>query len=66
MLLPLHLSGETDGHDELFKMTLRSLSKFYVDIRIRLEGGKITPLPQARVALKRMARRERAKKRKKR
>ncbi len=47
-------------------MTLSSLSKFYVDIRTRLEGGKIMPLTQARITLKRMARRKRAKKRKKR
>ena len=42
--------GETQGRDDLFKLTLRSLSRFYVDIRIRLEGGKITPLTRARVA----------------
>ena len=46
--------GETQGRDDLFKLTLRSLSRFYVDIRIRLEGGKITPLTRARVAWKRM------------
>ena len=33
--------GATDGRDELFKLMLRSLSRFYVDFRIRLEGGKI-------------------------
>ena len=46
--------GDTDGQDDLFKLTLKSLSKFYVELRIRLEGGKITPLTRARVALKRM------------
>ncbi len=46
--------GETQGRDELFKLTLRSLSRFYVDIRIRMEGGKVTPLTRARVALKRI------------
>jgi hypothetical protein len=46
--------GKTEGSDDLFKLTLRSLSKFYIDIRIRLEGGKITPLTRARVALKRI------------
>jgi len=46
--------GETKGRDELFKLTLKSLSKFYVDIRIRFEGGKVTPLTRARVALKRV------------
>ena len=45
--------GETDGRNELFKLTLRALSKFYVDIRVRLEGGKITFLTRARVAVKR-------------
>ncbi|MFW6147195.1 MAG: hypothetical protein ACOC6B_02260 [Thermodesulfobacteriota bacterium] len=49
--------GKTEGRDELFRLTLTSLSKFYADIRIRLEGGKITPLTQARVAFKRMIRR---------
>ena len=51
--------GKTEGRDELFKAMLRSLSKFYVQIRIPLEGGKITPLTRARVALKRIFRRKR-------
>lgn len=46
--------GQTDGRDELFKLTLKSLSKFYVDIRIRFEGGEISSLTRARMALKRM------------
>jgi len=46
--------NDTDGQDDLFKLTLKSLSKFHVELRIRLEGGKITPLTRARVALKRM------------
>ena len=45
--------GDTEGRDDLFKLTLRSLSKFYVELRVRLEGGRITPLTRARVALKR-------------
>ena len=49
--------GNTDGQDDLFKHILKSLSKFYVQLRIRLEGGKITPLTRARVALKRMLQR---------
>ena len=49
--------GETDGRDELFKSTLKSLSKFYIELRVRLEGGKITPLTRARVAVKRLFRR---------
>jgi hypothetical protein len=42
--------GDTEGQDDLFKLTLRSLSRFYVELRVRLEGGKITPLTRARVA----------------
>ena len=49
--------GNTDGQDDLFKQILKSLSKFYVELRIRLEGGKITPLKRVRVALKRMLQR---------
>jgi len=46
--------GDTAGRDELFKLTLRSLSMFYVELRVRLEGGRITPLTRVRVALKRV------------
>jgi hypothetical protein len=49
--------GNTDGQDDLFKQILKSLSKFYVELRIRLEGGKITSLTRARVMLKRMLQR---------
>ena len=49
--------GNTEGQDELFKLMLRSLSRFYVELRVRLEGGRITPLTRARVALKRILRR---------
>jgi hypothetical protein len=49
--------GNTDGQDDLFKQIFKSLSKFYVEVRIRLEGGKITPLTRARVKLKRMLQR---------
>ena len=49
--------GDTDGRDDLFKLTLRSLSRFYVEVRVRFEGGRITPLTRARVALKRILRR---------
>lgn len=49
--------GDTEGRDDLFKLTLKSLSLFYVELRVRLEGGRITPLTRARVALKRMLRR---------
>jgi hypothetical protein len=51
--------GDTNGHDELFKLTLNSLSKFYVDIRVRLEGNKITPLTRARAAVRRIVQRKR-------
>jgi hypothetical protein len=46
--------GKTGGQDELFKQILKSLAKFYVEIRIRLEGGKITPFTRARAAVRRM------------
>jgi hypothetical protein len=49
--------GDTEGQDDLFKLTLRSLSMFYVELRVRLEGGKITPLTRMRVVLKQMFRR---------
>ena len=49
--------GNTDGQDDLFKQILKSLSKFYVELRIRVEGGKIPPLMRARVVLKRMLQR---------
>jgi hypothetical protein len=72
MLVPVHAvaigchhhvcRGETEGRDDLFKLTLKSLSKFYVDIRVRMEGGNITPLKRARVALKRLVRRKHKKK----
>jgi len=46
--------GDTEGRDDLFKFTLKSLSRFYVELRVRLEGGRITPITRARVALKRI------------
>jgi len=46
--------GKTEGRDELFKLTLRSLSRFSVAFRIQLEGGKITFLTRVRMALRRM------------
>ncbi len=49
--------GNTEGRDDLFKLTLRSLSRLYVQIRVRLEGGRITPLTRIRVILKRVLRR---------
>ena len=49
--------GDTEGQDDLFKLTLRSLSMFHVELRVRLEGGRITPLTRMRVALKQIVRR---------
>jgi hypothetical protein len=51
--------GNPEGRDALFKLTLRSLSRFYVELRVQFEGGRITLLTRARVALKRMLRRMR-------
>lgn len=49
--------GETAGRDELFKVTLKSLSQFYVELRARFEGGPITPLRRAKAAVRRVFRR---------
>ena len=54
--------GETTGRDDLFKLTLRSLSGFYVAVRVRIEGGKATPLTRARQSLKRIIRGKRKRK----
>jgi hypothetical protein len=55
--------GETDGKDDLFKLILKSFSRFYLEFRIKIEGGKITPLSRARVALKGAVHRMHGKKR---
>lgn len=52
-----NIRGKTKGKDELFKYTLASLSRFYVELRIRFEGGKMTPFTKLQVALKRILRR---------
>ena len=49
--------GDTEGQDDLFKLTLQSLSRFYVELRVRLEGARITTLTRIRVALKQILRR---------
>ena len=36
--------------DDLFRQIFKSLSKFYVELRIRLEGGKIIPLTRLQMA----------------
>lgn len=46
--------GDMEGRDDLFKLTLDSLSKFYVEIRVRVEGGTITPLTRMRAVVKEM------------
>ncbi len=46
--------GDTDGRDELFKLTIKALARSYADVRIRLEGGKITFLMRARRFLRRL------------
>ena len=56
--------GDTEGRYDLFKLLLDSLSKFYVQFRVRFEGGKITPLTKAKIALKQAIRRKRRKKKK--
>lgn len=67
MLVPIHAvaigchrhicRGKTQGRDELFKNVLGGLSEFYVNLRVHLEGGKITRLTRARMALRRFLRR---------
>ena len=46
--------GETKGLDELFKLTLKSLSAFYVELRIRFEGGRSNPFLRAKAAFEAM------------
>ncbi len=48
--------GKTEGKDDLFKYMLKSQAKFYVSLRIQLEGGRMTPLIRARMAGKRILR----------
>jgi len=45
--------GEKDGRDELFKLVLKALARFYTDVRIHFEGGKITFGMKARRFLRR-------------
>ena len=51
--------GHMDGRDALFKVILRSLSRLYFEMRITLEGGRITPLMRARMAVQKTLRRMR-------
>ena len=54
--------GETKGKDDLFKLILESLTRFYFEFRLRIEGVKITPLDRAHLAVKRSLDRLRTKK----
>ena len=44
--------SKTEGRDELFKLTLKWLGRFYVQIRVPMEGGKITPLARLKVSFR--------------
>jgi hypothetical protein len=44
--------SETKGRDELFRLILRALSRFYLETRITFEGGQITPLMRLRMTLR--------------
>lgn len=41
--------GKTNGRDELFKIILKWLGRFYLEVRVPLEGGKIDWKSKARV-----------------
>lgn len=45
--------GKTDGRDDLFLLLVERLGRFYVEFRIRMEGGKISPITRARTAIRR-------------
>lgn len=51
--------GQTVGRDELFKLILRALAKFYLETRVIFEGHQITPLMRLRMAVRRTLRRPR-------
>jgi len=46
------LRGKTEGRDELFKYLIREFGKLYVQIRLPLEGKKITFLDKLLVKMK--------------
>jgi hypothetical protein len=54
--------GETKGKEDLFKLILQSLSRFYFEFRLKIEGVKITPFDRAHLAVKRSLDRIRPKK----
>lgn len=45
---------KTRGKDELFKRLVKLMGKFYVEIRVPLEGGKITRWKSLVVKIKRL------------
>jgi hypothetical protein len=45
--------GKTAGKDDLFKLILQSLTRFYFEFRMKIEGVKITPFDRATLAVKR-------------
>ncbi|OGM11242.1 hypothetical protein A2V80_03370 [Candidatus Woesebacteria bacterium RBG_16_39_8b] len=44
--------SKTKGKDFLFKLIMKKLSRFYVEVRITMEGGKIPPQLKARMKLR--------------
>lgn len=44
--------GKTEGKDDLFLCLLRHLQRFYLEIRIPLEGGRITPFMRLRMHIR--------------
>jgi len=44
--------GKNKGKDPLFKLIMKRLGRFYVEIRIMIEGGKISPILKARMKLR--------------
>ena len=49
--------SKTDGRDELFKLILNWLGKYYVEVRILAEGKTIHPLARLKVGLRRFLKR---------
>lgn len=43
--------GKTKGRDLLFKSIMKRVSRFYLNIRIKIEDGKIGGLTKARIKL---------------
>ncbi|MBI4066505.1 hypothetical protein HY411_02200 [Candidatus Gottesmanbacteria bacterium] len=44
--------GKTEGKDELFLCLLRHLQRFYLEMRIPIEGGHITPMMRFRMGIR--------------